>query len=1186
MEQPLEPYRRLGYLYEALFNLGVLNELQHRLGFKPAWLYSYSNHRLDEYFLDLYKGFNITPLFKSVTRRILGLYFLQGKTFASQLLTKLEEKFERSNLAVFFYYGKPFPIEDDKDFALERFSQKFGEEIKPILIEEKGSLIHTDWILHLTTADGKHVINIADISFLYAKDYFDFYKFLRDEFLFAHGIYSIAQKDASIVGQGYVFKPINLKSVGNFRKLIEKLFTLKVKNPQELNQILTLLQKKNRDVAKLLQACSYTYDYLSYLRQKGYLPLGEKPIYINIFGITLHKLAQLGFQIKNLSHWEDLISFLSKAKEVYSTQVNPQEDFQFFEQFTQRLEKFLVEIKPAAGIEIQTKKVKTFIPDQLVLIENWKISEEFRLNDQKRNLHKEVFKNVLDSHPKVANLSVPGIGKTTTLLEHKKDNSLIFYTSPRIFLNNQMADKILEKNPNAVIFYAVSSLPYTVIYEASQQLDLPKYVRIKGIGKINLVSKEEIKKKDPGFYSQIVAISERTTANRGKNFVGVVNRLLKTVARLLEDPKKPLKGKTIALIFTTQAILKRAHYGDTFEHIKTFLTGDKNFQRLNPFWERKLKSLYRARFLSNDIKNIVFVIDEITGSETGRFLFKHFLNSYWFDELKKFLKREFDLNLLFALLDASLKGKEVFKAFATDDDIRPIVYLAEGKKEEYAEAILNIQVKVKRGPYSHTFQCLDAVGFPAAELDFIYDFLPIYEADFKKQRKQLTDELLKILQNRLKTKEQILVFIQDKEILEEIEKRVLTSQLLKEEEVLTIHSLTKEDENRNLKKVRLILATSSASRGITFPLVDSYIVVLPFFETESNLAEIVQTLYRGRSSLETPEGKKISKEDGKREIYLLAPIYCSNKYDYFRRLAEALEMAILLKASLLTVSSGNFVIQTKGEEKVLKIVPVGIQRDKVFHPFKEFERIYISSVSCLRQLIKIESPARGYAYQLLKILNEEFLNWVKSFLPPQALELILGYLNELDYTSTVEDFLRLTHPWEEHIKPLTVKGHNIIFSTYLVRTAFSSKRDKEMLNRVLFLIKKILSLDPNNGVPLKALEEFLMKQREEHIDISPEAVERVLIVPPLGWNYENMAISDKLYSLCRENKSLTNLLGSLIYSFLGTKGNFYPQRCHKQEYPFGITDLPSHLFEEVEKEFLKEGNLFLSSEINLLELMV
>ena len=192
------------------------------------------------------------------------------------------------------------------------------------------------------------------------------------------------------------------------------------------------------------------------------------------------------------------------------------------------------------------------------------------------------------------------------------------------------------------------------------------------------------------------------------------------------------------------------------------------------------------------------------------------------------------------------------------------------------------------------------------------------------------------------------------------------------------------------------------------------------------------------------------------------------------------------------------------------------------------------------------------------------------------MENLLNLFKEAERAETLKEFFNLPLKVEGS-EILTVKGHNLIFSTQLVRTEFSVPQKRWHLVK---LIEEIEKLEPFKSKGLKPLKEFLQKGKPLHIDLKPFGVERILIVPPLGWEFEEFD-PNRDFGL-----DWSMLLRGILYSFLGQVGNFYPDRRAKVERPFGVTDLDKNLFDEVGKDFLKEGNVFVSREVNLLEMLV
>ena len=114
-------------------------------------------------------------------------YFTQGYTSGKKLLEDLKSIHPR----VFFYYGKPLPIEDDKDFFLQRFGEKFGNLSEEFVRDEKGSLLHADLVLHFTIKGKLHYLTVADLSLYGASKLFGVYDSLNSPDLYQSGLTNV-----------------------------------------------------------------------------------------------------------------------------------------------------------------------------------------------------------------------------------------------------------------------------------------------------------------------------------------------------------------------------------------------------------------------------------------------------------------------------------------------------------------------------------------------------------------------------------------------------------------------------------------------------------------------------------------------------------------------------------------------------------------------------------------------------------------------------------------------------------------------------------------------------------------------------------------------------------------------------------------------------------------------------------
>ena len=1148
----MESYRRLGFFYEALFNLGIVRTFKEEFPFSPLWLEELKYYNPLQYALSLFP--NPTPLLKRALSRLASLYFLQGYTFAKALLKPL--RVARPQL--FFYYGKPVPVGDEVSFFRERFSEHFGAFPRG---EGRGEVTHADTVIHLTLGGGEeHFIAVLDLSLSGAKELFHAYEYLKRPEDFNRGLFTLAEEDLRRVKQNYIFKPLNFKAGGNFEKLVEHLFKLKTSDPLRFAELYRLLTAKNPEVAKLLQAASYAYGYLTFLTERGLLKT-DRPIKVRTFGISLHKVAHITLPYP----LEETLQFLKKAKEVYTAGGNLKGGDRFEEKYASLLLEEFSSLVPPEELEIRGTEEGSFrellFPKKgkktdFLLVESWNIGQRYRLNDRKREKHKEVFKEVLQTSRWVADLGVPGIGKTSTLFELFKEGSLILYTSPRVFLNQNLIAEKVGKNPKGVAFLTTSEVDEILFLSGEENFLLPQELVVKGLGKVRLRPLKGDDGEDS--YTTVEPIDYNTSAEKRRWEKGVLNRLFKTLEALLSARGKPLRGKQIVAAFTTQSVVKTVHKTATSEHIARFFAG--KFWRNPSFGRKEVERRLKELLVENGIRNVVFVMDEITGSESGRFLLNQFFKNDWFDRIADIGER-LGITFRFALLDASLKGFDIFKTFVEDNDPRPLVYVE--SSERFPEEEIPVEeVKVK----GRTFKVLDAFGFPASGVKFFYH-LRKAENPVKEKLKGSLELLKKLLGE---TENQIFLYAQDKRLLEKLKKEILQKGLLSEGQVLLIHSLERSDDIDH-KRVKLIMATSSAARGVTFPLVDRYLILVPDFEVENNLTELVQALFRGRGSLKTPSGEKTLENDPK-EVHFL--FFTEGGKEFLRKL----ELALMVKSSLLTVTAGGFSIELPaGGQRVLKMVPVGVQREKVFHPLKEFERRYGEPLKVLRQLYTMRTKAHTPSWHLYSLLTET-LERATFYLPKGALAELYSLLEKFEKSQRLGDYLELPLPTEvENLEPLTVKGHYCFFNTRLKKTSFTFPQ--EVRKKALSLLRDIEKLEPQKAKRLKPLKDFLLRGKELHIDLSEDGVERVISIPPLAFSeYDDFAPNGG------SSIDWASYMDSLLEAWIGDKGNFYPTEGAVLAKPFGITDLDRQHFDEAGPDW--GTNVFLSSELNLLEFLL
>lgn len=159
---------------------------------------------------------------------------------------------------------------------------------------------------------------------------------------------------------------------------------------------------------------------------------------------------------------------------------------------------------------------------------------------------------------------------------------------------------------------------------------------------------------------------------------------------------------------------------------------------------------------------------------------------------------------------------------------------------------------------------------------------------------------------------QLIVYIQDKQRLRQlislVKKRLFGFE--KNEIYLEIHSQVADLEMllKRKNQVRVVFMTSSAARGISFPLAKHIIVELPRFQIENNLMEIIQVIYRGRG--EFGEGQNNDRAHKKITVYIIEKVFTNapnNQQSKSTRAANLIGSLLVLRAAIMTriLGAGN-----------------------------------------------------------------------------------------------------------------------------------------------------------------------------------------------------------------------------------------------------------------------------------------
>ncbi len=409
------------------------------------------------------------------------------------------------------------------------------------------------------------------------------------------------------------------------------------------------------------------------------------------------------------------------------------------------------------------------------------------------------------------------------------------------------------------------------------------------------------------------------------NNLGVLNRLTKAVNHIIDNN---LSNKIISTA-AVQSLKSIADGKTTAIHFKNIF---------NTIINRTTESINLNEFekFANNYKNIIFMIDEITGDESG-VEFLQELIGILFNKLYNKLPDEYKdrINFKIIVADASITDIEVIKSHLSnrESESNKIYYKIKEDKEEQA---LESKEFLFRKKYKSRY--INANSFPASKLKIDYKlYINVKEID--ERDKLLDGDIRKYLNETIameaidlilsKSEKQVIVYIQDLKRLEEVILKIGSwykenrgKEFVLGEDYIKIDSSISEEERKNIfkvkDKVKIVLMTSSASRGISFPNATSILVDMPKFDIEKNIMEILQLIYRGRGD------KRIDTEFNKSiRFFIQDTIYYKKDNDLDIIIKEAtiniMTLLIILKISILTRIKGS----AKLGKNNIALVPIG-----------------------------------------------------------------------------------------------------------------------------------------------------------------------------------------------------------------------------------------------------------------------
>lgn len=929
-----------GRLFEVGFNIGILSAISEaKIDNNFADLYSRDLQKLrfSEMLRKIIKDANITD--EEAIRNNLqkwGLFLIQkgwlsGLNFFREYLKSLGKNYHKYHI---IYNQCSFSDDNsinlfpkDKRLQIEEWSSQLKDEFSPRppninweKYSQKGEFLKADTLMLLRHRNNLRIL-VVDLSIFSVKAIED----LMD------------LTDKNLDNQRRLLKrEINyLKSKSVFVKL--RLDTgdpqnLDVEFSEDIKRYFTAFKRQDKECVKLIQAASYAYSFYGFLKQFGIVK-PENSTMINVVGYSDRSLSNLSLNPQSQHHWD----LLATCANIYQNEPKDAEINAARKQVMDLIRRNVA--KSFKNGKSFLKNLSNISRDRINIIPpHTEIIDNFSCTLDLRQPHAEAVKKYLNSvHTYIFLTGNPGIGKTTAIVDflksHIDEGFLFFYVSPRKQVNLDIIEKFKNSETDHLsddrlfcvttnsILLQNNAPSSTVNYLATKHQDEFILHSVKFIP----INQREKPHSYPG-YKSVERIADNRLKPSPHKVSGVLSTLCEAISNLINDDF----SNHIVATACIQSLRITNTGKNTLENFeKIFETAYS--KRTNKVDIKKMQSL------SQRIKNIFIMIDEITGDNSGvEFLdgIRKIINKY------QLTNREYGFNTKVIVADASIVDPEVITQHLSETSPEPDKIFFRRVSQPDIDSISSKEFEFNK----ESAIAINANSYPAKDLTITYkpfiESVQFNQDQLSETKVQLPKTVLsKIFTdiNQLIQEPntgQILVYIQDKTRLQLLIEDIQEQQtFVKNQDYLEVHANLSDTERQEIhqyqNQVKVVFMTSSASRGLSFPKSTHILVEVPRFQVETNLMEIIQVIYRCRGQF-WEEGKLQTFDDHQKFLtfYLCdRAIYYGDDSDPNLSIQESLismlNLLVILKTAIMTriqgygqVGRGNFLMIPIGGKSV------------------------------------------------------------------------------------------------------------------------------------------------------------------------------------------------------------------------------------------------------------------------------
>jgi len=445
---------------------------------------------------------------------------------------------------------------------------------------------------------------------------------------------------------------------------------------KDLSRYFSAFKTKDKEAVKVIQAASYAWSFYHFLLSSGHI-LPTDTVTFNCFGYSDRMINGINITKEKDDTLESL-EVLKTCYEIYKVK-----NYQNIEESRNQVLK-VIKSNSARNFQDGRRLVTEIVEatkDKINHIQNTEVFEEEKYFINTAGIVSESLKkslqlsetNFRDAHAELINRALvnpkipyvfltgnPGIGKTTAVADKIKkqsdEGSLLIYVSPRIQVNRDIIEKFREDNFICINtsrrILNLTNGGYAVEYHSNQLNGEHK------IGQVQFLDANTLQNKERKIPSQSVRHTDNLIQVEKSNGMGVLASLCEAIHTCIINPKLP---NNIIATVSIQS-LKENRYGNTLKHLKRIFSSAYNSSSKPPkVIPKKMKEI------SSRMKNIFFMIDEITGSSEG-VAFLHGIIE--FIEEYDLLNPEFGFNLKGITADASLTLKDVVKTHLSNQKVQ------------------------------------------------------------------------------------------------------------------------------------------------------------------------------------------------------------------------------------------------------------------------------------------------------------------------------------------------------------------------------------------------------------------------------------------------------------------------------------------------------------------------------------